>query len=1211
MDYRNPGKVDTSESSVPDTEQSQQRTSQEEAADALVAAAQQHVQRDVDAQLAKQADAVKLSEEHGAMHRPLVSRPTTTAEEEMSSQPGQADAAKPEPSQTVEMFSRDFGDLPKSTPLVVSPDQEQEKIIRDLVQQPQLPPTVERVIEEDVEPFSPQDDHNTDSFSLPDIPNPRPTRTLADSFREADTLFVSLAQSIAARSPQPVRSLARLADSPTTVVSGDQTVRYFGARRETLLEQPSHSGAETGARRRLFGTATTSNAPVGPVTSKVHTRTSHMAATNDGDAAAAVQAADVSVDGAIGGAGYPGIPRAMANASPTAVTTTATVGLPPTVYADASRWCSALHTRSAGPATRLLSAGSGLAYEYGSNPRPGTLARPMAGSELGTGKFGVPPYPAFPRPRVSAAAASVPKSDMAAFPRIAAKFDRAAAAAEPEPAHEHRREPSPRLFQRASQVEQSQADILGPGAFGRAGITAQPSRGREFSVHFATEADISSGTGGQGPRSRVLGGVGGPDLHQHETTKDPSGSLQGGIGRSGGAQAGRVLSQMDQHSAIEGGLYRHTQRSATPDQVGVQHRSHSKPVYATSLGDEVPRASRREQVGVQEHASGEAAATSAIDPSAAFWRRGGTADSGVQPKAATGSLGQFPDLTSIPHRNAQTYQSMTQALGPQLPTQPHTHTQPIHSTRALDPTLDISQSMAGLTTNPPMWNFQIPQVSSGFAARLAPARNVQEQLLEMTLRDGSVPLAERKAALATLQNIEDLKKADNRLYEVPSRPQQVRSFSMKDLKIMIGETDDSRQALEKILSLSKINAFDDASLQSALSMSLRGDAHRSFVKLVEHHPVREVFKRLLERYAQKPTLSSAIAKNSDITWDRQTETIWQALARFDETMDDLCIMLPAESRDAMVEQMRRSFVEKAAGAHARDLQLEHIKKLKEGVFWTSSDLARYLEDLTVKGGDGPVLASSVPRSRFDRRHSPYRDTHRTRSVSPKPAPSQEYYPTPAQRQDTPERSRFVDKIEPMEEVTETVQQPSSNLQSSRASPFGESKRLSPRSLSETKDGDIHNHIHCDNSTLHISGVTDRQFRGNSRGFYGNYQPRDRNGYSHNRSFAAGGGNRGQQSHWNGNTGFGRRFGQFDRYQNQSRGWHGNNGYNDRYPGRFDRFDSRPRRNISWDPNRQVRSFGNFDRGFKRRRPSFEADPRKAAEAQSNWKPESKTSLEGE
>ena len=1205
MDYREPAKADTSESSAPETELSQQRTSREEAAEALEAAAQQHVQREVDAQLARQADAFRLSEESGAVHRPLSVQPTVTADDAVDNPLDSAAQQQPEPSQTGELFQRGLRQALKSTPLFLSPSHENARVIQELLQPPKLPTQVERVVEEDVEVVSLEGEHNTDSdFSTADRPRQLGRRSLEESIREADELFVSLASSIAARSPQQLQTLARLATSPVTVDAGDRTVRYVGVSREISNEPDTASGAATGARRRLFDVAETTHAPSRPSSSPALTVLPNMAAASGSGAIPATHAAAAVVhavdDGARESSG-PGITLAVANAPAAHVTTTATVGLPATVHAGASRWCSAIHARAPGPVNWQLQAGSGFTYNTGPAPATHRSSEPLAKSELGAGRFGTPPYPAFSRPAFSDAAV-VSQSEHAAFPRLAAKFDGAV----------------PTAASAVGQVERirgdferrnpTQPDGLASGAPVRLSSSQRRSRRAEQSVHFAPATTHSLGGGASGLGRGNLGGFGGSNPHQPPVAQEPAGGSQGSHGLPGSAQGGGNIPQMDQFARVEGCRPGGAKQPPTSGQADFQHRPHRQHFHSAQMGDEVLGTQWREQVGFQEYASSAAADAARV----AFATAQAVGESGGERRQHhpfQGGAGPAPRLSTGYAGQAQASQGINSALGQHLLTQHHTD--PPNTTHRGDPAADISQSLAGMSVNPPMWNFQVPQVSSSFVTGEAKSRTVQEQLLELTIRDPSATLPDRQKALSTLQNIEELRKADNRLYEVPSRPQNVRSFSMKDLKIMIGETDDSRQALEKILSLSKINAFDDASLQSALSMSLRGDAHRSFVKLVEHHPVREVFKRLLERYAQKPTLSSAIAKNSEIVWDRQSETIWQALARFDETMDDLGIMLPAESREAMVEQMRRGFVEKAAGTHARDLQLEHIKKLKEGIFWTSSDLARYLEDLTVKAGDTPVLASSIPRSRFDRRHSPYRDTHRLKSSSPRRSLTPEYYPTPAQRETKVEPSTYVDRVEPMEQVTEEVKQPPSPLIQNRTSQFGESNRQTPRSLSETKDGDIHNHIHCDNSTLHISGVTGRQFRGNSRGSYNNFQSREGFGYGQNRSYPSGHSHGFQQNRWNRAPGFDHRPWRRDQYHNRQSGWNRSQGYPGRQFHQHDRYDPRQGRHLSWDHNRHVRSFGHPDNGFKRRRQEFESDPRKAAADQSNWKPESKASLEGE
>ena len=400
----------------------------------------------------------------------------------------------------------------------------------------------------------------------------------------------------------------------------------------------------------------------------------------------------------------------------------------------------------------------------------------------------------------------------------------------------------------------------------------------------------------------------------------------------------------------------------------------------------------------------------------------------------------------------------------------------------------------------------VPQVSH---------QTVQERMLEMTIRDPNMDLPERERALAQLKNIKDLKKADDRLYEVPPRPAVTQAYSMKDLKIMIGETDDSRQALEKILSLTKIYNFDDKTLQSALSVGIRGDAHRSFVKLLEHTEVREVFRKLLERYAQKPTISSALRKNSEITWDSSKETVWQALTRFDETMDDLRILLPVEGREAMLEQRRRSFIERIAGKHSRELLLEQVKKLKEGTVWTSSDLARHLEDLHSLDTGTPVLASATPRSRFSSGDTVHKDyLHRVRSRSPI---RHQYFPPSAQApKEEKTFSGIVSQDSPMEQDNMSV--PEMDAKSKTAT--GQSGERAPGRgvpLNRTTEGDIINHIHCDNSTLHISGVTDRQFRQRGRGGYYGSQPGRYNSYGSPRGRGYDGYDRYRDARYNGKS----------------------------------------------------------------------------------------------
>ena len=220
--------------------------------------------------------------------------------------------------------------------------------------------------------------------------------------------------------------------------------------------------------------------------------------------------------------------------------------------------------------------------------------------------------------------------------------------------------------------------------------------------------------------------------------------------------------------------------------------------------------------------------------------------------------------------------------------------------------------------------------------------NMYTSILNQTARDSILPLRDRLKAETKLDRIRKLKAGNSRLHRVPKAPAQGADFSIKEVRALIGGDHATTESLLKsIMSACRNFQFSDKTLHLALCMNLRDGALDSYTKLREDFGARGAFKRMTERYIQKPTVFSSAVKQNRVRWERSKETIWDALRRYSEASDDVHALLPARDRKAVIAEHKKMFVLKNAGAFEQKLLYESLKREQEGQIWTYVDFASY------------------------------------------------------------------------------------------------------------------------------------------------------------------------------------------------------------------------------------------------------------------------------
>ena len=258
-------------------------------------------------------------------------------------------------------------------------------------------------------------------------------------------------------------------------------------------------------------------------------------------------------------------------------------------------------------------------------------------------------------------------------------------------------------------------------------------------------------------------------------------------------------------------------------------------------------------------------------------------------------------------------------------------------------------------------------------------------ILNQTARDSSLPLRDRLKAETKLDRIRKLKAGNSRLHRVPKAPAQGADFSIKEVRALIGGDHATTESLLKsIMSACRNFQFSDKTLHLALCMNLRDGALDSYTKLREDFGARGAFKRMTERYIQKPTVFSSSVKQNRVRWERSKETIWDALRRYSEASDDVHALLPARDRKAVIAEHKKMFVLKNAGAFEQKLLYESLKREQEGQNWTYVDFASYLEELTaMEKPESAVLTASMHTATASQQHRPdSKSAFRSRTPSP-------------------------------------------------------------------------------------------------------------------------------------------------------------------------------------------------------------------------------------
>ena len=141
-----------------------------------------------------------------------------------------------------------------------------------------------------------------------------------------------------------------------------------------------------------------------------------------------------------------------------------------------------------------------------------------------------------------------------------------------------------------------------------------------------------------------------------------------------------------------------------------------------------------------------------------------------------------------------------------------------------------------------------------------------------------------------------------------------------------------------------------------------------------------------------------MAKKRNMKWDRASETLQQAMARFDLVYEDTTVINPTTDANAAREIVRREQIYKFIGAKLQaKLENKMMAKMKKGIIWTSDDLIDYAERIIEEEGHEtiPIQSIQLPqqhdwRAKMRRESAERRQRSRENSLNGRREKSQDF-----------------------------------------------------------------------------------------------------------------------------------------------------------------------------------------------------------------------------